>query len=239
MSIRAARKFGFICPDRRTAGGKKVNNMIVLYEDGDLIVCVKPAGALSEKDEKKANMVTMIAEHTGAEPYTVHRLDKETGGVTVYAKTARAAAALSKQLQNGGFKKRYLAAAEGTPEQKSGEMQDLLFRDKRLNKTFVVDRVRAGVKTAKLSYTVRDEKKGFFLADILLLTGRTHQIRAQFSSRKHPLYGDRKYGGRAGDLALFAYSLSFTHPFTGKKLEFEYLPDFNIPPWNMFEYKKE
>ena len=212
--------------------------MTVLFEDGALIVCVKPAGVLSEKSEKP-NMVSMIEEHLGAEPFPVHRLDKETGGVMVYAKTKQAAAQLSEQIRQGSFQKRYLAVLCGTVEDKSGELCDLLFRDRLKNKTFVVDRQRAGVKTAKLEYRIIDEKNGYSLADILLHTGRTHQIRAQFSSRKHPLYGDRKYGGCAGDLALFAYRLSFTHPFTGKKLEFEHLPDFNIPPWNMFEYKKE
>ncbi|MBR3439071.1 MAG: RluA family pseudouridine synthase [Clostridia bacterium] len=211
--------------------------MIILYEDDALIVCVKPAGALSEKSEKP-NMVSMIASHTGAEPYPVHRLDRETGGVMVYAKTKQAAAALSEQIRQGSFEKRYLAVVQGLFEEKSGEMTDLLFRDKLKNKTFVVDRERAGVKTARLEYAVLDDKNGFSLADVLLHTGRTHQIRAQFSSRKHPLYGDRKYGGCAGDLALFAYSLEFAHPVNGEKLKFEYLPDFSIPPWNMFEYKK-
>ena len=211
--------------------------MIILYEDDALIVCVKPAGALSEKSEKP-NMVSMIASHTGAEPYPVHRLDRETGGVMVYAKTKQAAAALSEQIRQGSFEKRYLAVVQGLFEEKSGEMTDLLFRDKLKNKTFVVDRERAGVKTARLEYAVLDDKNGFSLADVLLHTGRTHQIRAQFSSRKHPLYGDRKYGGCAGDLALFAYSLEFAHPVNGENLKFEYLPDFSIPPWNMFEYKK-
>ena len=118
-------------------------------------------------------------------------------------------------------------------------MQDLLFHDKQKNKTFAVSRQRAGVKTAELSYSVIDEKNGFSLVDIVLRTGRTHQIRAQFSSRNHPLFGDRKYGGRAGNLALHAYRLAFSHPRSGETLEFEYPPDFTIPPWNMFDYKKE
>ncbi|MBR6004787.1 MAG: RluA family pseudouridine synthase [Clostridia bacterium] len=212
--------------------------MTVIFEDGALIVCVKPAGALSEKSEKP-NMVSMIEEHTGAEPFPVHRLDKETGGVMVYAKTKQAAAQLSEQIRQGSFRKRYLAVLCGSIESKSGELNDLLFRDKLKNKTFVVDRRRAGVKTAKLEYRIIDENNGYSLADILLYTGRTHQIRAQFSSRKHPLYGDRKYGGCAGDLALFAYSLEFTHPVSGKKLKFEHLPDFTLPPWDMFEYKND
>lgn len=212
--------------------------MTVLFEDSALIVCVKPAGALSEKSEK-TNMVSMIAEHTGAEPYPVHRLDKETGGVMVYAKTKQAAAQLSEQIKQGSFKKRYLAVLCGIVENKSGELNDFLFRDKLKNKTFVVDRQRAGVKTAKLEYRIIDENNGYSLADILLHTGRTHQIRAQFSSRKHPLCGDRKYGGCAGDLALFAYRLEFTHPVSGKKLKYEFLPDFTLPPWNMFQYKKD
>lgn len=210
--------------------------MIVLYEDSALIVCVKPAGTLSEKSEKP-NMISMISERTGAEPYPVHRLDKETGGVMVYAVTKQAAACLSEQIRQGNVEKRYLAAAQGVFEKKSGEFNDLLFRDRLKNKTYVVDRPRAGVKTALLKYNVIDEKNGFSLADIILCTGRTHQIRAQFSSRKHPLFGDRKYGGCAGDLALFAYRLEFTHPVSGEKMKFTYLPDFTLSPWNMFDYK--
>ena len=210
--------------------------MIVLFEDSALLVCVKPAGVLSEKSEKP-NMVSMTSEHTGTETFPVHRLDKETGGVMVYAKTKQAAAALSEQIRQGSIKKRYLAVAQGIFEEKSGEMTDLLFRDKQKNKTFAVDRERAGVKTAELEYTVLDEKNGYSLADILLHTGRTHQIRVQFSSRKHPLWGDRKYGGRSGDLALFAYSLEFTHPVSGEILKYEYLPDLTLSPWNMFDYK--
>ena len=212
--------------------------MIVLFEDSALLVCVKPAGVLSEKSEKP-NMVSMTSEHTGTETFPVHRLDRETGGVMVYAKTKQAAAARSEQIRQGSIKKRYLAVAQGIFEEKNGEMTDLLFRDKQKNKTFVVDRERAGVKTAELEYTVLDEKNGYSLAYILLHTGRTHQIRVQFSSRKHPLWGDRKYGGRSGDLALFAYKLEFTHPVSGEILKYEYLPDFTLPPWNMFDYKKD
>ncbi len=209
------------------------------FEDENIIVCVKPAGILSQFSEKDENMISVLNgyfEKSGkaCQAYPVHRLDRETSGLIVYAKNSRAAAKLSEQIAKNEIKKRYFAVIKGTPEEKSGVLKDLLFRDKQKNKSYVVKRKRGGVKEASLEYEVIAESDGMSLVDILLHTGRTHQIRVQFSSRKMPLYGDGRYGGGGGNLALFAHSLEFKHPVTGEKMCFTALPDAEEFPWNKF-----
>ena len=214
--------------------------MKILYEDSAIAVCVKPAGVQSQLSANGKDMINLLNAHfaengeTSAEAYPVHRLDKETSGVMVYAKTKAAAANLSAQIAENKIKKRYFAIIKGEIPQKQGILKDLLFRDKQKNKTYTVKSMRKGVKDASLEYKVKGEKDGFALLDILLHTGRTHQIRSQFSSRGFPLYGDRKYGGCNGDLALFAYSLEFVHPSSGKTCVFKEMPTTNIHPWSMF-----
>ncbi len=217
--------------------------MNILFEDKNIIVCIKPKGVLSQLGDGE-NMISLLNSHFAedgetAEAFPVHRLDKETEGVMVFAKSSRSAAELSKQITENRFRKSYYAVIKGSPAEKNGIMTDLLFRDKAKNKSFVVNRKRNGVKEASLEYKIIAEAGGFSLADILLHTGRTHQIRAQFSSRGFPLYGDRKYGGCAGELALFAYRLEFFHPTSNKKLSFTASPDFSASPWNIFNQKKE
>lgn len=209
------------------------------FEDENIIVCVKPAGILSQSSEKDENMISLLNKYfeesgKSCQAYPVHRLDRETSGLIVYAKNPRAAAKLSEQIAKNEIKKRYFAVIKGVPEEKAGVLEDLLFRDKQKNKSYVVKRKRAGVKTASLEYKVIGENDGMSLLDILLHTGRTHQIRVQFSSRKMPLYGDGRYGGGGGGLALFAHSLEFAHPITGEKMCFTALPDTEIFPWNNF-----
>lgn len=212
------------------------------FEDENIIVCVKPAGVLSQSSEKDENMISLLNgyfEQAGKNctAYPVHRLDRETSGLIVYAKNSRAAAKLSEQIAKNEIKKRYFAVIKGVPEEKSGVLKDLLFRDKQKNKSYVVKRKRGGVKEASLEYEVIGEKDGMSLVDILLHTGRTHQIRVQFSSRKMPLYGDGRYGGGGGNLALFAHSLEFIHPVTGEKMHFTALPDTEEFPWNKFTFQ--
>lgn len=211
------------------------------FEDENIIVCVKPAGVLSQFSEKDENMISILNEYfekseKNCQAYPVHRLDRETSGLIVYAKNSRAAAKLSEQIAKNEIKKRYFAVIKGSPEEKSGVLKDLLFRDKQKNKSYVVKRKRGGVKEASLEYEVIGESDGMSLVDILLHTGRTHQIRVQFSSRKMPLYGDGRYGGGGGNLALFAHSLEFRHPVTGEEMCFTALPDAEEFPWNMFTF---
>lgn len=211
-----------------------------MIEDKHIAVCFKPAGVLSQSGDS-TNMITLLNGHFAengedAQAYPVHRLDRETAGVMVYAKTPKAAAALSKQAEQNLIKKRYYAVVKGVPEEKSGVLKDLLFRDKQKNKTYTVKRMRKGVREASLEYEVVGEAGGFSMLDILLHTGRTHQIRVQFASRKMPLYGDGRYGGGSGELALFAHTLEFTHPVSGERLVFSKKPDNSAEPWNKFDY---
>lgn len=200
----------------------------ILFEDQHIIVVQKPTTLVCESTAKGDGLADLLAEHTGGYIGTVHRLDRGVGGVMVYAKTPAAAAKLSAAVQAKELKKEYLAVVHGVPQPESGEMRDLLFHDRRQNKTFVVRRQRAGVKEALLEYdtvealtTARGEE--CTLVHVLLHTGRTHQIRVQFASRGLTLLGDGKYGARGDNrpIALFAKRLTFLHPVTRKQMQFE------------------
>lgn len=193
----------------------------ILFEDKHLVVCLKPRGVLSQSDSKGADgMPELLASQLGGEIYPVHRLDREVSGVMAFARTRAAAAKLSQLVSDHEkFEKQYLAVVEGVPDAESGVLEDLLFHDRFKNKTYVVDRMRGGVKAAKLSYEVLEsvsrEDGVLTLVRIRLYTGRTHQIRVQFSSRGLPLAGDKRYGAKTGgDIALFSEQLSFAHPIT-------------------------
>jgi 23S rRNA pseudouridine1911/1915/1917 synthase len=210
-------------------------NIKILFNNDDYIVVIKPSGVTSE-DTDKAGMPTLLSE--GKSPlYTVHRLDREVSGVMVYAKTKQTAAKLSGDMTNGKFHKEYIAVLEGeVPE--SGVLEDLLFRDKTKNKTYVVKRKRAGVKKAVLEFeriaVVQFGVQPLSLVKIKLITGRTHQIRVQFSNRKFPVYGDRKYGSTKNDgFALWSRLLEFPDTKTGKTVSFTAKPSDQIP-FNLF-----
>lgn len=215
--------------------------MKILYEDEDIIVCIKPVGVLSEESADKCSMVTVLKEHTKGDIYPVHRLDKGVSGVMVYAKNKNSAAYLSNQIAQKLFIKEYLAVIHGFLVQEKGDMEDLLFKDSSKNKSFVVKRERKGVKKAKLSYEVVSqrnyENEDISLVKVKLHTGRSHQIRVQFASRQHSLLGDRRYGSKDSEtqIALWSYRLSFTHPKTHKKLSFEEMPDEKKDIFALFE----
>lgn len=202
----------------------------IIYQDKSIVVCVKPIGVLSQQSDKgEENMISLLKEQCECEIYPVHRLDRQVGGVMVFAKTKSAAASLSKQITDKVFTKKYLAVVHGTFEEKSGIMEDLLFKDSAKNKVFVVKRERRGVKKAKLEYGVLQEKDGFSVVSVFLHTGRTHQIRVQFASRKHPLKGDSKYGARDAEKRIFLWSkeIGFIHPETNKEVLFSAECDFS------------
>ena len=199
----------------------------ILFEDADILVCIKPAGYLSEDSEAERSLPRAIAEERAlAELFAVHRLDREVSGVMVYAKSKTAAAKLSAQVADRSFEKEYLAVVEGVPTDDEATLTDLLFKDSRKNKSFVVDRKRAGVKEASLSYKTLSKGDGRALVRVKLHTGRTHQIRVQFASRKMPVLGDGKYGStvRSGEIALASCMIKFKHPRTNKITEFSYEP---------------
>lgn len=208
----------------------------LIYQDQNIVVCIKPAGVLSQ-DAGEGSMPQLLREQLKKEYVAVvHRLDKEVGGLMVYALSQKAAAGLSRAIQKHDFGKTYLAVLQGVPQEQKAVLEDLLFHDKNRNKTYVVDRVRKNVKDASLDYVLMQEVDGRSLVKVRLHTGRTHQIRVQFASRKLPLVGDRKYGGKAPDsrLGLWSYSLRFPHPVTGKVMEFVQLPPEEMP-WSSFQ----
>lgn len=198
--------------------------MQFLYHDKDLAVIIKPVGLDSESAVPAA-----ISAELGGEVYTIHRLDLNVGGVMVYARTKQAAAALSRAVQEGTMVKEYVALVHGeVPE--AGDWTDLLLKDARKNKVFVVDRMRKGVKDARLAFTRMETNDNSSLVRIRLYTGRSHQIRVQFASRKHPLVGDHKYGARDEHKEPMLFSCCLTFPWGKKTLRFEHLPEWAMLP---------
>lgn len=193
--------------------------MEILYSDRELAVIVKPVGADSE-----AEVPAAIQEALGGDVFPIHRLDKNVGGVMVYARTKQAAAALSKAVQEGTMVKEYVAMVHGTPPER-GDWTDLLWKDSSKNKVFVVKRERRGVKKARLEFT-RLAAGEESLVRIRLHTGRSHQIRVQFSSRGFPLVGDHKYGSRDEKREPMLFSCCITFPWKGKAMRFEKLPEW-------------
>ena len=196
--------------------------MEILYSDKHLVVCVKPVGLDSEMEVPAA-----LREALGGEIFPIHRLDKNVGGIMVYARTKFAAAALSKAVQEGTMVKEYVAMVHGCPPE-SGDWTDLLFKDSSKNKVFVVKKERRGVKKARLEFT-RLTAGEDSLVRIRLHTGRSHQIRVQFSSRGFPLVGDHKYGSRDDKTAPMLFSCCLTFPWNGETKRFEVLPKWAKP----------
>ena len=176
----------------------------------ELVLCVKPAGVLSQSGKPgEETMISRLERQLGGEIFPVHRLDRETAGVMVYARTSRVAGELGKLVQQGELKKEYLAVVRGWPQEDAGVLEDLLYHDQAKNKSYVVKRERRGVKKARLAYRVLAKNETTSLMQVRLYTGRTHQIRVQFASRGLPLQGDSRYGGGNGTLALWAARLRF------------------------------
>jgi len=216
--------------------------MKILYEDRDIVAVSKPAGVLSELTGNKQSVPLLLKEYFEgrghkSEIFTVHRLDRDVAGVMVLARTQKAASNLSVQIANRKVTKKYLAVIKGVPEKTEDTLNDLLFRDASKGKTFVVDRMRKGVRDASLAYKVLSSAEGYSLVEIELFTGRTHQIRVQFAFRSLPLYGDGRYGSGDGGHtpALYCKEMTSLHPYTGKETKIEDLPDFSLYPWSIFE----
>ena len=193
--------------------------MELLYSDRDLVVCIKPVGLDSESEVPAA-----LKELLGGEIFPIHRLDKNVGGVMVYARTRQSAAALSKAVQEGTMVKEYVAMVHGTPPE-TGDWTDLLFKDSSKNKVFVVKKERKGVKKARLEFQTLAAGE-VSLVRVRLHTGRSHQIRVQFSSRSFPLVGDHKYGSRDDKTVPMLFSCCITFPWKKETKRFEALPDW-------------
>ena len=193
--------------------------MDILYSDRDLAVCIKPVGLDSE-----AEVPAELKKALGGEIFPIHRLDKNVGGVMVFARTKQAAAALSKAVQEGQMVKEYVAMVHGAPPE-HGDWEDFLFKDSRKNKVFAVKKERKGVKYARLEFQ-RLSAGETSLVHVRLHTGRSHQIRVQFSSRGFPLVGDHKYGSRDEKLEPMLFSCRITFPWKGESKVFEAKPDW-------------
>ncbi|MBQ7907195.1 MAG: RluA family pseudouridine synthase [Clostridia bacterium] len=210
--------------------------MEILYSDEQIVIVDKHYG-VSSQDGKDGCLPQMLREILGGEIYPVHRLDTQTTGLIVYARTKESAAFLSKEILNKEVVKKYLCICHGELSGR-GTMSDYLFHDRLKNKSFVVDTKRRGSKEALLDYSVLENRDGLNLVEIALYTGRTHQIRVQLASRGFALYGDGKYGAKDNDkIALHSFYLSLTHPKTKEKIELYSKPSGKV--WESFEYIKK
>lgn len=220
--------------------------MSILYIDKHIVVYHKAAGFLCEGEGADClpYIIKKELEDRGERSldlFTLHRLDRETEGIVVYARSSSCAAKLSSQIADGKWEKIYRAWLWGDVSKTldaSGKLCDLLYYDRNRSKSFVVDRERRGVKKAELKYEIlkhsEDKKRTLVLVE--LLTGRTHQIRVQFGSRGYAICGDRRYGAPAESgkiIALAAVSLSIFHPVTNEKM------DFSIEPKNLDECENQ
>ena len=207
--------------------------MELIYQDAHMVVCIKPAGVRST--DEPGGVPELVRQALGDEKATVrtvHRLDQVVSGLMVLARTEAAASELSRQIREDQFEKEYLAVVHGAPESDSGRFCDLLLRDKARRMTFVTGEMAKGVQPAALKYQVLNRNNGMSRVRIQLETGRTHQIRVQFSSRDLPLVGERKYAvlDDPCEIALWSYRLAFIHPATGEKMEFTLEPPA-VYPW--------
>ena len=209
--------------------------MELIYQDKDIVICVKPARVLST--DEPGGVPELVRQALGdpkADVRTVHRLDRVVSGLMVLARNAKAASELSRQIREDTFQKEYLAVVHGRPEADSGTLQDLLVRDKARKMTMVAREPGKGVQEAILHYQLQNYDADMSRVRIQLVTGRTHQIRVQFSSRGMPLVGERKYSTLEDDceIALWSYRLAFNHPATGKPMEFSLEPP-RVYPWTV------
>lgn len=219
----------------------------IIFEDNHLLVVEKPPNMLSQSDDTgDPDLLTILKEdlkqryNKPGEAFLglVHRLDRPAGGVMVFAKTSKSASRLSEQIRNGSFKKTYLAVVNGIPEQLSGTLEHYLEKDGKSNTVKVVSPLSGGGKKALLDYKVLESREGLSLVRINLHTGRPHQIRVQFSSIGHSLYGDKKYGAaddkETQQIALWSTAIQLQHPTLGEQLTFEASPPDKYP-WYLFK----
>ena len=219
----------------------------VVYEDNHIIVVVKPQNVPTQEDESKdKDLLTMVKEYIKVKENKpgnvyiglVHRLDRPTGGIMVFAKTSKSASRLTQEMHTGDFKKRYLAVVVGKPREKRAKLVNYLLKNARTNTVQVVPELTTNAKRAELDYVVLDDNEKVSLVEVNLATGRSHQIRVQLKNIGCPIYGDVKYGGdklaKGHNLALWAYELKFVHPTTKENMTFKCYPPEDITPWNVF-----
>ena len=228
----------------------KVEDLVILHEDNHIIVVLKPQNVPSCEDESKdKDMLTVIKEYIKIKNNKpgnvyvglVHRLDRPTGGVMVYAKSSKAAARLSEQMKTGDFEKKYYTVLVGSPRESKATLTNYMKKNPINKMVYVCPQTVEGAKFAELEYRVMQEIGGYSLTEVKLHTGRTHQIRVQMAHMGTPVFGDMRYGGenaKKGKLALWATSLSFTHPVSKERLCFKVEPPKDSIPWKAFDTSK-
>lgn len=227
-----------------------MNDLIILHEDNHIIVVLKPQNVPSCEDSSKdKDMLTIIKEYI-KQTYNkqgnvylglVHRLDRPTGGVMVFAKSSKAASRLSEQMKDGDFEKRYYATLVGRPKEEKATLTHYMKKNAINNMVYVCEPTVEGAKFAELDYNCLQTENDLTLTDVRLHTGRSHQIRVQMNAIGCPVYGDMRYGGekaKKGYLALWAYYLAFTHPVSKERLVFRVQPPKDVAPWNLFNTEK-
>ncbi len=225
-----------------------MKDLVVLYEDNQIIVVVKPQGIPTQADKSEdLDLLSMVKEYIRVkynkigEAFVglVHRLDRPTGGVMVFARTSKAASRLGEQIKSGELEKKYLAVTVGKPRYKRGRLENYLVKDEANNMVRIAPAMIEGAKKAILDYNVLETEEELSLIDIKLLTGRGHQARVQLMGQGSPIYGDAKYGAavKGKNLALWAYSLRFLHPVTKQIMVFKVFPP-DLLPWKYFDIEK-
>ena len=219
----------------------------VIYEDNHILVVIKPQNIPTQADISGDTCMVELVENYLREKYNkpgniyvglVHRLDRPTGGLMIFAKTSKAAGRLSEAIKTEDFEKKYLAVVNGVVKEPTGTLVNYLKKNSRTNLVTVVPQLTEGAKYARLTYKVLETKEKVSLVSVALDTGRSHQIRVQFKHIGHPIYGDVRYGGdilaKGHNLALWAYKLKFVHPVTKKKMTFMSMPNEDMVPWKSF-----
>ncbi len=222
----------------------------VIYEDNHILVVIKPQNVPTQEDESKDEDMLSMCKAYLKEKYNkpgnvycglVHRLDRPTGGVMVFAKTSKAASRLCAEIGTENFEKEYLAVLVGTPRIPQDFLTHYLLKDEARNVVEVVPSSTTGAKRAELKYQVLASNSQVSLVKVNLFTGRSHQIRVQLATIGNPVFGDVKYKGdsiaKGWNLALWAYKLNFVHPVSGKTMNFTVYPPLEDTPWNMFDFK--
>lgn len=219
----------------------------VIYEDNQVIVVIKPQNIPVQADSSEdVDLLSLVKEYVKVkydkpgDAYIglVHRLDRPTGGVMVFARTSKAASRLSESIRNGEMSKKYFAVVVGEPKEKAGKLVHYLKKNPTNNTVMIVPQVTEGAKRAELDYRVLDTQKGLSLVDIDLITGRSHQARVQMASLRTPIFGDQRYAGEQlikGNLALWAVTVKFEHPVSHEKMVFTVYPPTDEIPWKYFD----
>ncbi len=229
----------------------ETSELTILYEDNHLLVVLKPQNMPTQGDDSGDGDLLSLVKKYVKEKYDkpgeafvglVHRLDRPTGGVMVFAKTSKAASRLGEQLKDGSFEKKYLAVLVGLPRDRQARLSNYLKKDEKNNIVTVVPAAIEGAKRAELVYKVKELTPKLTLVDIKLFTGRSHQIRVQMQHIGTPVFGDVKYGGttlaKGHNLALWAYELRFYHPVSKQPMVFVAYPPQEKTPWNFFKLER-